>query len=205
MTPKQPLTGEELGDDPIVAFARWLDEAEDRSHVAYANAVCLSTVDEHDWPEGRMVLLKGVEDRGFVFFTNYHSAKGRALEAMPRAALTFYWDDLGRQVRVQGAVEPVSAEDSDTYFRTRPRGSQLGAWVSEQSAPVEGREELETRWKETAESYEGRDIPRPPHWGGYLIRPKMIEFWQEGAHRLHDRIRFQRAHGSGWRVDRISP
>lgn len=205
MTPTESLTAEDLGDDPIVACARWLDEAEDRSHVAYANAACLSTVDEHDWPDGRMVLLKGVEDRGFVFYTNYHSAKGRALESMPRAALTFYWDDLGRQVRVQGAVEPVSGEDSDTYFRTRPRGSQLGAWVSEQSAPVESREELETKWQETADSYEGREIPRPPHWGGYLIRPRMIEFWQEGEHRLHDRIRFQRAHGAGWRVDRISP
>jgi pyridoxamine 5'-phosphate oxidase len=189
----------------MVAFARWLREAEERSGSIFPNAVCLSTVDGSGHPQGRMVLLKGADDRGFVFFTNYGSAKGRDLDGSPRAALTFYWDPLGRQLRARGGVERVPAAESDEYFRTRPRGSQLGAWASRQSEPLESREALEARVAEAARRYEGRDVPRPPHWGGFLLRPDAVEFWQEGQDRLHDRILYRRRTGGEWTTERLFP
>lgn len=199
------LTPEELGPDPIQAFARWYDEAQARSRLSFPNAACLSTVDPGGWPEGRIVLLKGVDGEGFRFFTNFRSTKGRSLEETPRAALTFYWDDLDRQVRVQGAVERLPEEEADAYFATRPRGSQIGAWASDQSAPLESREELVRRFAEFEERFADGDVPRPPFWGGYLVRPGQIEFWQAGEDRLHDRIRFTRKGADEWRVERLSP
>lgn len=200
-----PLTAEVLGNDPIAAFAVWLREAELESGMRNPNAVCLSTIGEGGVPQGRMVLLKGVDERGFAFFTNYESAKGRALEAVPKAALTFHWDALGRQVRVTGGVERTSAEESDAYFRSRPLGSRIGAWASHQSQPVQSRDELEAGVARIRERYVGLEIPRPPHWGGFLLRPTAIEFWQEGADRLHDRILFEWAQDGGWRTRRLSP
>jgi pyridoxamine 5'-phosphate oxidase len=203
-SPRPLLTEETLGGDPILAFQRWLAEAGTTSGMTYPNAVALSTVDADGRPDGRIVLLKGADARGFTFFTNFASAKGRALEANPRAALTFYWDRLGRQVRARGGVERVPDAESDAYFASRPRVSRIGAWASEQSRPLSSRADLEARVAELEARHPGDEIPRPPHWGGFLLRPTEVEFWQEGPFRLHDRIRFRRE-GSGWVTDRLFP
>jgi len=186
------------------AFVLWLEEARLHSGMTNPNAACMSTVGVDGGPDGRMVLIKDAEDRGFTFFTNYLSAKGRALDRIPRAALTFYWDALGRQVRVRGEVTRVSEEESDEYFRTRPAGSRIGAWASAQSQTIESREYLEAQATELRARFPDDEIPRPPHWGGFLLKPRAIEFWQEGRNRLHDRILFERD-GVGWRVRRLSP
>lgn len=200
-----PLALEALGDDPIQAFRAWFDDARARTRSVHPNAVSLATVDERGHPRSRIVLLKGVDSRGFIFYTNYQSAKGRELERTPRAALTFYWGDLARQVRATGSVERVPAGESDAYFRTRPRGSQIGAWASPQSEPVESREVLEARAREIEAEYEGREVPRPPHWGGLVLHPDEIEFWQEARNRLHDRILYERDEEGGWRISRLGP
>jgi pyridoxamine 5'-phosphate oxidase len=200
-----PLTAEGLGPDPIRAFQSWFDHIREAHSLPFPDAVCLGTVDPEGWPEGRMVLLKGVDQRGFHVFTNYTSAKGKALEANPRAALTFYWGDLDRQVRVQGEVERLSDEESDAYFASRPRGSRIGAWASQQSAPLESREVLEARVEEVVGRYGEGPIPRPPHWGGYLIRPRRVEFWQGRQDRLHDRIVYRRGADGSWSTERLNP
>lgn len=208
MIAQEPLTAALLGSDPIEAFARWLEDARHGSGMAFPNAVFLSTVGEGGVPQGRIVLLKEVDGRGFVFFTNYRSAKGRALESTPSAALTFYWDVLARQVRARGPVERVRAAESDAYFRTRPRGSQIGAWASRQSETLESRQVLEDRCREFEARYDGQDVPRPPHWGGILVRPVEIEFWQGRDDRLHDRIVFRREGGrvdGSWTAVRLNP
>jgi pyridoxamine 5'-phosphate oxidase len=165
----------------------------------------LSTVDEMGWPAGRVVLLKSVDARGFSFFTNYRSQKGRELEAAGRGALTFYWGDLLRQVRARGVVARLPEAESDEYFRSRPRGSQIGAWASAQSEPLESREVLEARAQEVEARHAGGEIPRPPHWGGYLLTPQEMEFWQEGESRLHDRFRYRRMGDGPWSVERLNP
>jgi pyridoxamine 5'-phosphate oxidase len=151
-----------------------------------------------------MVLLKGVDDDGFVFFTGYESRKGDELAENPRAALVFYWQPLGRQVRVEGPVERVPPEESEEYWSTRPRGSRLAAWTSRQSRPLGSREELEARYAELEREHEGRDVPLPPHWGGFRLRPEAIEFWEHRDNRLHDRVRFTRAR-EGWQAERLWP
>lgn len=203
-SPRPPLTPEALGPDPLEAFARWLSEAETESRMSYPNAATLSTVRPDGVPDGRVVLLKAVDERGFQFFTNHESDKGRALEASPRAAFTFYWDGMGRQVRVRGRVARLPAAESDAYFRSRPRGSQIGAWASAQSRPLSDRSSLEQRYREVEAEYEGREVPRPQHWGGYVLAPQEVEFWQEGRFRLHDRLLYRRE-GAGWGVTRLSP
>lgn len=196
----------ELADDPIDQFRSWFADAEAHPAIAQANAMCLSTLGEDGHPQGRIVLLKGVEDGGFVFYTNLDSAKGRALRIHPRAALTFHWEPLGRQVRIQGGAEPVSPEEADAYFASRPRGSQVGAWASDQSQPLGGRDQLLRRVEELEQRYAGRDVPRPPHWSGFRVRPGSIEFWQAGEYRLHDRFRYDRGGSSGvWVVTRLNP
>jgi pyridoxamine 5'-phosphate oxidase len=193
----------ELTDDPLRRFGDWFEEA-GRAGIAVPETMTLATADADGAPSARMVLLKGVDDEGFVFYTGYVSRKARELTDNPRAALVFYWRPLGKQVRVEGRVERVSAAESAAYFATRPRGSQLAAWASQQSEPLAGREELDRRYAELEREYEGRDVPLPPHWGGFRLRPDAIEFWQHRDNRLHDRIRYTRAR-EGWRPELLSP
>jgi len=195
----------ELDADPIVQFNRWLHEAAEKQLVE-PNAMVLSTVDDAGQPWSRTVLLKICDPRGFVFFTNYAGAKGHHLDANPRAALTFWWGALERQVNISGTVTKVSREESDAYFHARPVTSQLGAWASEQSSVVTGREFLEERFRAAAEKFEGVEVPLPDFWGGYLLRPATIEFWQGRRSRLHDRLRYTRQADDGlWLVERLSP
>lgn len=202
--PQEGLRRADLRDDAVEQFEEWFAQVRARSRLALPEAMCLSTVDAEGRPQGRVVLLKAVEEGGFVFYTNLDSPKGRHLRERPHAALTFYWEGLDRQVRIQGDVEPVDDEVADAYFRTRPRGSQLGAWASDQSAPIRDREELERRFREEEERFEGREVARPPHWSGLRVRPRVVEFWQGRPDRLHDRFRYTRE-GEGWRIERLSP
>ncbi len=189
--------------DPVVQFRRWLEEAESAG-VPEPNAMTLATADAEGDPAARIVLLRGVDDRGFVFFTDYRSQKGRELEANPRAALVFFWHALERQVRVSGSVARVTRAESASYFETRPRGSQLGAWGSEQSAVVTGRDAIDQAVESAGRRFADQPVPCPPHWGGYRVEPREIEFWQGRPSRLHDRLRYSRVAGA-WKVERLSP
>ncbi|MBA3233835.1 MAG: pyridoxamine 5'-phosphate oxidase, partial [Propionibacteriales bacterium] len=198
------LTTADLGADPMTAFLRWHDDAA-KAGLYEPNAMVASTVDDTT-PSSRMVLLKGVDARGFVFYTNTLSRKGNELAANPACALLFPWHPLERQVRIEGVAEPVSEAEADGYFVSRPRGSQLGAWASPQSQVVPGREFLAERYQHTSDRFAGRDpVPRPPHWGGYRVRPHRIEFWQGRPGRMHDRIVFERVDAATWSVDRLAP
>jgi len=194
----------EMDTDPIRQFQVWFDAAVAANHPE-PNAMTVATATPDGAPSARMTLLKGLDARGFVFFTNYESRKGAELAANPRAALIFFWVLLERQVRVEGRVERVSAEESDTYFHSRPLGSQLGAWASAQSQPIASREELEQRYRELEQTYASGEIPRPPHWGGFRVVPQVIEFWQGRPSRLHDRLRYTRAPDGDWRIERLAP
>jgi pyridoxamine 5'-phosphate oxidase len=191
--------------NPFAQFDRWFKEALD-AQLPEPNTMTLATVGADGRPSARIVLIKGVDERGFVFFTNYESHKGRDLAAHPVAALLFYWIELERQVRIEGRVEKTSDAESDRYFVSRPLGSRIGAWASEQSAIIESRATLEAREKALAEQY-GDHPPRPPHWGGYRVVPDTFEFWQGRPSRLHDRLRYTRdaAAPHGWTIDRLSP
>ncbi|HYE57106.1 MAG TPA: pyridoxamine 5'-phosphate oxidase [Rhodothermales bacterium] len=188
---------------PFVLFARWFEEAL-ATALPEPNAMVLSTVDGAGQPSARVVLLKGVDEDGFLFFTNYHSRKGREMASDARVALTFWWPPLERQVRVEGRAEPVDAATSDAYFVTRPRGSQLGAVASPQSEVVGSRAELEARLTEVEARFAGQAVERPPHWGGYRVIPHMVEFWQGRPSRLHDRLRYTRE-DDHWRLERLAP
>ena len=189
--------------DPMDLFAEWFREAEDAG-VDVPETMTLATADSDGAPSARMVLLKGADEEGFVFYSGYVSRKAGELEQNPLAALVFYWRPLGKQVRVEGRVERVSEAESAAYFATRPRGSQIAAWASQQSKPLAGREDLDRRYAELEREYEGRDVPLPPHWGGFRLRPEAIEFWQHRDNRLHDRILYTRAR-EGWRSELLSP
>ncbi len=192
-----------MNADPLREFRDWFGAAR-QAGVEVPEAMTLATATADGAPSARMVLLKGVEAEGFVFYTGYESRKAEELERNPRAALVFYWRSLGRQVRVEGSVERVSPEESAAYFVTRPRGSQLAAWASEQSRPLGSRQELERRYAELEREYEGREVARPPRWGGFRLRPESYEFWQHRENRLHDRVRYARAR-EGWRRELLAP
>jgi len=189
---------------PLPLFDRWFREAL-KARLLDANAVTVATLTPAGRPAARTVLLKGVDRRGFVFFTNYESQKGRELVLKPYASLLFFWKELGRQVRVDGKTAKVSAAESDAYFKTRPLGSQLGAWASDQSQVIPNRDFLERRMKAFEEKFKGRPVPRPPHWGGFRLIPDLIEFWQGRPNRLHDRLRYRLAQGGKWKIERLSP
>jgi pyridoxamine 5'-phosphate oxidase len=193
----------EADRDPLEQFRRWYADAEGAG-IRAPHAMALATATPDGRPSVRMVLLKGVDADGFVFFSGYVSRKGAELDANPQAALLFYWDPLGRQVRIDGRVERVSAEESDTYFETRPRGAQLAAAASRQTAVLSGRDELDAHVAELEREYAGAQVPRPDHWGGYRLRPGTYEFWQHREDRLHDRLRYSRD-GEGWKIERLSP
>jgi pyridoxamine 5'-phosphate oxidase len=197
-----PLRREDLDPDPIRQFAAWFAVAEREAPLP--EAMTLATVDAEGEPDARMVLLKGVGADGFRFFTNHESAKGAQLATGAGAALVVYWRELDRQVRVRGAVERLGAAESDAYFASRSRDSQLGAWASPQSRALPSREQLDEWVREAEARYAEREVPRPVHWGGYLVRPRTIEFWQGQVGRLHDRFRYTRS-GDGWTVERLAP
>lgn len=190
--------------DPLKLFGEWLAEAT-QADLLEPNAMTLATATPDGRPSARIVLLKSVDDRGFSFFTNYESRKGQELAANPRAALTFWWGPLERQIRIEGRTEKLPAAESDAYYESRPLGSRLGAWTSAQSQIIPNRDVLETRWAELQTEYTENAPPRPPHWGGYLLTPDAIEFWQGGPHRLHDRLLYTRQADGSWRIERLSP
>lgn len=196
---------DELSDQskPFEQFELWLAEAIEKN-LNDPNAMVLSTCAKDGRPSSRVVLLKGFDKSGFIFYTNYDSRKGKELAENPRAALLFYWAETGKQIRIEGTVKKVAAEMSDQYFASRPRASQLGAVASPQSSPIDGREELEEKYADLEKEFDGKEITRPENWGGYIVEPEVIEFWQGRESRLHDRLRYTRT-ASGWQVERLAP
>lgn len=193
----------QVDTDPFVQFRHWMEQAI-HSGIHEPNAMTLATCAPDGMPSARIVLLKGFDERGFTFFSNYESRKGKEMAANPRASLVLFWGELERQVRIEGRVERVSDAESDEYHASRPRGSQLGAWTSWQSEVIAGREVLEQRLAEFTARFGDEPVPRPPHWGGYRLIPDVIEFWQGRPNRLHDRLCYRRA-ASGWTIERLSP
>jgi pyridoxamine 5'-phosphate oxidase len=198
------LDEDTVGNDPIFFFHKWFNEAE-KGEVTEINSMTLATVDRLHRPHARIVLLKGLDEKGFVFFTNYDSAKGEEIKANPQVALLFFWKDLERQVRVEGTVEKIHEAESDIYFQSRPRGSRLGAWASPQSREIEHRNILDVNYAKYEQEFSDIDIPRPPHWGGYRVIPQLIEFWQGRSSRMHDRILFTKEQDDSWSRSRLAP
>jgi pyridoxamine 5'-phosphate oxidase len=199
------LTKDSIDANPIRQFQTWFDEVR-ASGVSEqdATSTTLATASKDGQPSARIVLLKSFDDRGFVFYTNYHSRKGKELSENPRACLLFYWSELWRQVRIEGDIEKISTAESEAYFQSRPLGSRLGAWASDQSEVVNNRETLESRFAELQKRF-GEDVPRPEHWGGYRLRPNSIEFWQGRDNRLHDRLRYRLEEDGSWSIERLGP
>jgi pyridoxamine 5'-phosphate oxidase len=198
------LTETDADPNPFKQFQKWFDQAL-AAQLPEPNAMTLATATPEGKPSARIVLLKGFDSHGFVFYTNYDSHKGQELTANPWAALVFWWAQLERQVRIEGRVEKVSDAESDAYFHSRPKGSQLGAWVSQQSQAIDSRELLELRLQKLNEKYLDREVPRPPYWGGYRVIPTAIEFWQGRPNRLHDRLHYRRLEDGNWAIARLSP
>jgi pyridoxamine 5'-phosphate oxidase len=195
----------DLAPDPIEMFGRWFDDTV-AAGLHEPNAMVVTTVSGEGYPSTRLVLLKGIDERGFVFYTNYGSRKARDIEANPAVSLLFPWHDLQRQVRVEGTASRVSQEDSEAYFASRPRGSQLGAWASPQSQEVSSRAELDEMYRGTEERFAASDdVPLPPQWGGFRVRPDLVEFWQGRHGRMHDRLVYRREGGTGWSTVRLAP
>lgn len=197
------LDSAEVPKDPIQLFHTWMQQALE-AEVAEATAMCLSTLGSDGFPNARIVLLKGV-DQGFVFFTNYQSAKGNELEKHPKAALTFFWPEIERQIRIVGEVSKISEEASDTYFLSRPYSSQLGAWASPQSQVIGSREELEQQQLRMEKQFLNQNMKRPSHWGGFQLIPNRLEFWQGRPSRLHDRIQYEYLSNGSWKITRLAP
>ncbi len=197
------LSEKDLARDPFRQFDKWFQEAE-AAKIAEPNAMTLATATRDGRPSARTVLLKGLDGRGFVFYSNYESRKGRELDGNPQATLVFPWLAIERQVIVEGTVVKVAREESEAYFHSRPRASQLGAWVSQQSSIVPGRKALEDAMKELETKYAGQEVPLPPHWGGWRLPPETVEFWQGRRSRLHDRLRYRRGK-DGWTIERLAP
>ena len=197
------LNETEVDSDPLKQFKKWFGEAVDAG-VPETDAMTLATASGDGRPDARIVLLKSFDQRGFVFYTNYRSRKAKEISENEKACLLFYWLPIKRQVRIEGTVERATDKDSDEYFRTRPLGSKIGAWTSDQSEVIGSREALETRFAELAEKF-GDNVPRPPHWGGYRVKPTAIEFWQGRENRLHDRLRYRLQEDGSWRIERLAP
>lgn len=197
------LNEEDVAPSAIQQFSRWWNEAV-ASQIDEVNAMTLATATKDGIPSARIVLLKGFDEHGFTFFTNYSSAKGNTLEDNPKAALVFFWKELERQIRIEGNVEKIDGEDSDAYFNSRPPGSRIGAWASPQSQVIPSRHILEDNVAKYVEQFKD-GIPRPPHWGGYIVRPAKIEFWQGRSNRLHDRILYTLQPGNDWKIERLAP
>jgi pyridoxamine 5'-phosphate oxidase len=200
----QVLLEGDLARDPIQQFRKWWQQIID-SQVTEPNAMTLATASADGMPTARVVLLKGFDEEGFVFFTNYNSYKGLQLSENPRACLVFHWKELERQVRIIGLVEKVADEESDAYFKSRPVGSRIGAWVSPQSQVIDNRQWLDDAYAQRAKELEKEDIQRPPHWGGYKVMPVVVEFWQGRPSRLHDRLQYTLLEGGAWQVERLAP
>lgn len=221
------LRRRDLASDPLVQFKKWFEDATGargtgtlrkwlikiyktvllirKVEQVDVNAMTLATADAQGRPSARIVLLKGLDQRGFMFYTNYQSRKGEELSSNPEAALVFFWPEQERQVCVAGSVSQLSSAESDAYFQSRPRGSQIGAWASDQSRIVHNRADLEQKWDVIEQRYEGQELPRPPHWGGYVLAPSRIEFWQGRPNRLHDRFRYSRQSDGSWAIERLAP
>jgi pyridoxamine 5'-phosphate oxidase len=200
----QTLLETNIAADPFVQFGRWWDEAV-KSELDEVNAMTLATASATGLPDARVVLLKSYTDRGFVFFTNYSSRKGKELAENPRACLVFFWKELERQVRITGSVEKVIASESDEYFNSRPEGSRIGAWASPQSTVIESREVIEQNILQYQQKFDSVEIERPPHWGGYIVIPTVIEFWQGRPSRLHDRLQYSKMENGSWKIERLAP
>ncbi len=200
----QGLAETDLDRDPIKQFRSWLAQAL-AAQLPEPLAMTLATATAAGKPSARMVLLRGFDERGFVFFTNYESRKAQELQSNPQAALVIYWPELDRQIRIEGRVARVTPEESDAYFQSRARGSRLGAWASPQSQVISDREALDRRMQELSAEYQEKDVLRPPHWGGYRLTPESIEFWQGRDNRLHDRLRYRRLDSGGWLLERLAP
>ena len=198
------LDDETAGSDPFLLFKTWFREAE-AAQITEINAMTLATANADAAPHARIVLLKGLDDRGFVFFTNYDSAKGADIAANPQVALLFFWKELERQVRIEGRIERIPEVDSDAYFNSRPIGSRIGAWASPQSSEITHRHILEANYAKYENEFSGVEIPRPPHWGGYVVVPNKIEFWQGRSSRMHDRILYTKTENNDWLQSRLAP
>lgn len=202
---RSELLENKVPDNPMQLFQTWFYEVEEEDGVDEANAMTVATQGLDGFPKSRVVLLKRFTEEGFIFYTNYTSEKGKAIEANPKVCLSFFWPVLERQVIIKGEAEKIAPNLSDGYFESRPRGSQLGAWVSDQSSVVSSREELEEELRKLETAYSSKEIPRPGHWGGYLVRPVSIEFWQGRPNRLHDRVRYTLQEDWNWKIERLAP
>jgi len=198
------LSEKDVNENPITQFGNWWEEAV-HSKIDEVNAMTLATASQDGLPSARIVLMKGFNEKGFVFFTNYESYKGRQLAENPKACLVVFWKELERQVRITGLVEKIRAEESDEYFNSRPEASRIGAWASPQSRVIESRHWIDEKFNELVNKMEGTDIKRPPHWGGYLVKPVEIEFWQGRPSRLHDRIQYSLDENGFWKIERLAP
>ena len=202
---KAELRKENVPENPMELFQKWFYEVDEKFSIDEANAMTLSTIGSDGYPKSRIVLLKKYTYEGFIFYTNYNSEKGRSIKSNPKVCLTFFWHAAERQIIITGYAEKIPENLSDGYFETRPTGSQLGAWASDQSEVIASREALDNKLKAQEEKYINKDIPRPAHWGGYIVKPVNFEFWQGRPNRMHDRIRYQLQEDYNWKIDRLQP